>query len=587
MTLAFLKLLFDGKQKAHNVLIWQKNVGRKGGTSSWFTDLKKAATFAEKQSKTTDVYFGIALASEAPPAHKAEHVRVKETEAAAVAGLWCEVDYLDGVAHKKGNLPPTPEAALQLIHEMPRSPSSVVHSGHGYQAYWLFPQLLLLNSPEERTKFKTLNEQWQRLFKRNAEEHGWDNDSTFDLARIYRPAGTKNHKQIPVKDVAVVEESDVRYTVAELQAMIDAQAKPVIATHTNQQTQLKERAAEIGELMLDPKAVPPFEKFEMLAENEIGFKNAYHRKAKKKDMSASAYDLSIANYCVRAGWTDQEIVDTCIAARRKHKDELKLRQDYYTVTLAKARAGIEQEDDEMEGEADPIKFLRTTLAGTVKGKELELPLKQVIKRGGDYDFQLMDGTLCTLGTSANVLMPAKVQAAIMDGCGLVIQDFTKAKWRPIAQRIADAAVFIETSSEEIETRSWLESYMKNRTGVHRNLDDADALLQAIDNMRDGNLTGFADQSGRFYLRLDNFINHITLDYGARTTQRDAANRLSRLGFHREQLSARDGERTPKVRVWISPEGFVDVADEDESNKAEKERTEKIKKSLSTASSLIH
>jgi hypothetical protein len=199
----------------------------------------------------------------------------------------------------------------------------------------------------------------------------------------------------------------------------------------------------------------------------------------------------------------------------------------------------------------------------------------------------MDGTLCTLGTSANVLMPAKVQAAIMDGCGLVIKDFTKAKWRPIAQRIADAAVFIQTSSEEIETRSWLEGFMKNRVGVPQNLDDTAVLLQVIDEMRDGNLAGFTDRAGRFYLRLNNFMNHIMLDFGARTTQRDAANRLSRLGFHSEQLSVRDGERICKVRVWVSPEGFAEPHSEGEFNKAEKERTEKIKKSLSTASSLIH
>jgi putative DNA primase/helicase len=339
-TLAFLETLYGNKLKSDNLLVWTKNKNADGGKSYWFDDLDKAAKFAEKTSAATDVYFGIALAKEKPKV-KAEYVRVKEKDVAALACLWCEVDYLDGVAHKKKNIPTTPEEARALIHEMPCKPSIVIFSGHGFQAYWLFDELLRLETPEERTKIKALNEQWQRLHKRNAEAHGWDNDSTFDLARIYRLPQTKNHKRPDaIKTVSVIEESDTRYTVEELQVMISALPVPVEATHTKQQTQLKAREAEADALILDQKAEPPQPKFYLLCEAVPEFARKYERKMKLPvlDQSSSSYDYSLCNYMDDAGFTDQEMTDTLISGRRLHGDDLKLREDYYANTIAGVKA---------------------------------------------------------------------------------------------------------------------------------------------------------------------------------------------------------------------------------------------------------
>ena len=55
------------------------------------------------------------------------------------------------------------------------------------------------------------------------------------------------------------------------------------------------------------------------------------------DQSASSYDMAMANAAVRAEWPDQEIVNLLIAFRRTHGFDLKLRENYYAITIRKAK----------------------------------------------------------------------------------------------------------------------------------------------------------------------------------------------------------------------------------------------------------
>ena len=85
-----------------------------------------------------DVYFGIALAGKRK---YGPNQRVKSDEAASIPGLWVEVDYRSGSTdiHKKDEqLPPTEQAALDLIDELPFKPTIILRSGHGLHVYWLF-----------------------------------------------------------------------------------------------------------------------------------------------------------------------------------------------------------------------------------------------------------------------------------------------------------------------------------------------------------------------------------------------------------------------------------------------------------------
>lgn len=94
-------------------------------------------------------------------------------------------------------------------------------------------------------------------------------------------------------------------------------------------------------LVLDPNATPPFDKFEALSTIEPKVRATWDKNRRDlQDQRFSGYDLSLANFAIAAGWTNQETVDLLIAFRRRHGDEPKLREDYYSLTIGRARASV-------------------------------------------------------------------------------------------------------------------------------------------------------------------------------------------------------------------------------------------------------
>src|SRR5207237_5297160 len=93
---------------------------------------------------------------------------------------------------------------------------------------------------------------------------------------------------------------------------------------------INDKAEQIP-LKLGAAAQPPLEKFAQLLTTVPAFAEAWHKdRPSLSDQSQSGYDLSLANIAALNGWTDQEIADLLIAARRKHgeKPEKALRLDY-------------------------------------------------------------------------------------------------------------------------------------------------------------------------------------------------------------------------------------------------------------------
>jgi hypothetical protein len=152
--------------------------------------ISKLIGWAEQQ----DVYVAVGLSERdfGPLA------RCPADKVAGITGLWLDIDVKDP-CHKKHNLPPTDSAALDFIRELGPSPTMVVHSGHGLQAWWLFREPWIFDSPEERSQAGTLAKRWNATAKLRAKEHGWDVDATYDLARLMRLPGLWNRKDEPVR----------------------------------------------------------------------------------------------------------------------------------------------------------------------------------------------------------------------------------------------------------------------------------------------------------------------------------------------------------------------------------------------------
>ena len=154
-------------------------------------------------------YLGLGIRGQRPADDRS---RGKTDDIIGIPGLWLDLDYHSAGAHKaKHPLPPDEDAALSLLDAAPYKPSLIVHSGHGFQVYWLFKEIACLASAAERNAFGRLCRGWQRLFQEAGHDNGWHVDSTADLARVLRIPGTRNLKTGEAREVVVREINNFRY----------------------------------------------------------------------------------------------------------------------------------------------------------------------------------------------------------------------------------------------------------------------------------------------------------------------------------------------------------------------------------------
>jgi hypothetical protein len=149
--------------------------------------LTAAAVHAQMldMSRPAGIYFRATTLREIPAAGArggAEHT-------AAVPMLWADVDF-GTEGHKGAHLPPTEEAAEQLIAEsgLP-APTILVHSGGGLYPLWR------LREPLAPGLATDLSKHVQQALLRASEPHNWGyGTGVSDLARVLRLPGSVNRK---------------------------------------------------------------------------------------------------------------------------------------------------------------------------------------------------------------------------------------------------------------------------------------------------------------------------------------------------------------------------------------------------------
>ncbi|MGI8787095.1 MAG: hypothetical protein ACR2HG_04945 [Pyrinomonadaceae bacterium] len=297
---------------------------------------------------------------------------------------------------------------------------------------------------------------------------------------------------------------------------------------------------------------------------------SYERKrVDLKDQSASSYDLSLANYCVQAGWTDQEIVNLLIESRRKNGDDLKLRYDYYQRTIAKVREvqtiqpseSIEDDSNADEKRQNAINKLKDSL---------KVPnLVSIIQRGTSnsvYELKLSDNSHIVLGSSSEVRQQSKVADRLFDA-GIILDKFSSEKWRDnVLTTIREAVEIVETQTDAEELHGYVSNYFNmngyrndywdNRNGINLNCEDKEELVKDISRIRS---RGFYDYAtGQAYLPLQTFLQFLNNTSGKRWTQREITTLLSRYGFVNRQKGIRYSTESGETEVynagrfWISP-----------------------------------
>lgn len=508
-----------------------------------------------------DVYIGVGAVPkkivEGYGRHK-QFKRCKADDISGIFGLWADIDIADE-AHAKSNLPPTKDDALKLVDKLPFEPTVIVDSGHGLQCWWGFKEFWEFEDEEEREEGADIAKRWIYTIKAEADKKGWDVDSTTDLSRVMRLPGTYNNKteQVPVKIISINEGN--KYNPVEFEPfLIDPDEFSLgFKMITYEQ-------GDIGDLKLVENAQPPFDKWEALQSIEPKVRASWeHDRDDLQDQSASSYDMSLAIYCAQAGWEDNEIASLLIAHRRRHKEDLKLRQDYYKRTIAKARkfASRTLAEDNIDIITEKAEIINESGTHSEKEKTREVLLNTIsnlfdvrINRAVKYMCDPPKYMLYTekgpvsFDSAGHLTSAKKFRDDFLGGTNVLIPRFKAEKWDGIVQALVNACV--EESLGEEATNAgtakvWLQSYLQEKRIItdKREAVEMNYPYKDVDN-------------GNVYIFGNDFRKWLRINQGEKISAKEMGSILRSYNCEPEKLNINLGEGHTTRGVWKVPDSLI-------------------------------
>ena len=110
--------------------------------------------------------------------------------------------------------PPDAEAVMAFLDTLPLRPTTVVATGHGVQATWLYEEMQPYNWEERNFLPRQVSLAWEKYLNARAAEQGWTAfDSVADVPRVMRVPATVNCKDAehPV-ETRLIAITEARYT---------------------------------------------------------------------------------------------------------------------------------------------------------------------------------------------------------------------------------------------------------------------------------------------------------------------------------------------------------------------------------------
>lgn len=212
--------------------------------TSWFSgnQTEEAVKCVSLMANHTDVYFGLGLRKE----RKGEYKRGESDDVIAIPGLWLDVD-LAGTVHKKEGLPRDLSTVSEILKGFSLPPTLLIDSGHGIYPFWLFDELLVFSSQDDRKAAQELLSGFHNFMRNLFRESGYAIDNTSDMARVLRIPGTINYKAEPVPVKILEFYPDRRYSLKSIkQALVldTTEEREITKEHPDYQTA---KASLIGE----------------------------------------------------------------------------------------------------------------------------------------------------------------------------------------------------------------------------------------------------------------------------------------------------------------------------------------------------
>lgn len=462
MSTRFIDLLWPEDTPPGWLLVWTLPDKK----SLWTRSKDEAHNYAT--SSELDTYIEVAVGPDPETIGRpASSARIRSDEAVALPGLFAD---LDCSPHPSKVHFDSKEHAARFLTTLPRQPTAVVDSGGGLHAWWLFKEPWLFEDENERRLAERTEYGWTNYLRHRALESGVRDgvDHVKDLARVLRYPGTRNLKYKSPRDVRLLRSDGPRYNPADFEAW----ESNVVGT------KLTDADLSALELRLTPDAEPPFEKLRALMDIEAKFKATWERRRSDlKDQSKSGYDMAIAQQLAIWGWDAEEIAAALIAWRRQHGLELKLRESYYSRTIAKAMAFRDQLETERAVESGELapggdeQLLK--MIATVTGVDIVRIVRHGPSTTGRYTAVLESGTV-PIGSASEVLRWDTWQKlAFAHG---VLQGRPKGQRWDVVLRAMQRIVEVQEAedAEELEVfRGWIEEHLRHEARVVKEEAGAD------------------------------------------------------------------------------------------------------------------
>lgn len=544
----FFSIVFGDKHPAHKILVWTVDSRLSDDDpdkriSVWCPDVESAAGACASVSGVRDVsvYCGVSTVDR----DLGPRARGKEADMSAIYALWADIDF-----HKEGSkktYPPDRESVKILLGEMPFAPSMTVFTGGGIHAWWLFREPWIFDGDDDRKRAFRLSRRWQKLLQQKAARFGWTIDSTFDLPRVLRPAGTTNWKYS--EEVRIQTLSEARYNPVDIEDEISTYNIP-----DGDPVQIE----TVGNITLNPDIQIPHE-VGVLSGTDAKFSQTWSR-TRKDLVSQSEYDLAIASLAAAAGVSDQKIADMIVSHRRIHGEDLKLRADYYLRTIAKGRSesAASQARQKLGETVDNLETGKIQRTDDVK-KTIRDHLSNV------FGFKVTEIVKYVSDTPSYVIKTERGNITLPDvGCLTSQKKFTdcvaaatekvltisRKEFPGVSQAILNAVEYRELGADgfvESRVTSWLQHYFSDVPPI-RDKDEAGLQRQPFIMNDDGDVAFF----------METFRNWVFRIVGEKTEGRSLPTMLRAAGCEPKvvNLKSRIGSKRSTTYVWVAPARMV-------------------------------
>lgn len=191
----FWGLLFEGTLK-----LWSSKTKK---TKSYGPgDIFRLIEDMEARKFSEDLYIGLST----QPADLRSSSRGSNDTAITVPGVFADIDFANAKDSAK-RYPPDAETAMNVLRSFEHQPLLIQNSGNGLHVLFKFDTPLVIHNRDDRRKAQAILRHFGRRLAKHFDRAGYEIDSVFDLARVFRVPGTFNHKSGMPRPVIVIEYS--------------------------------------------------------------------------------------------------------------------------------------------------------------------------------------------------------------------------------------------------------------------------------------------------------------------------------------------------------------------------------------------